>query len=323
MSGPNVHIYADVVRALVESYRSDGRGSHLNKRFMPSRSEIIETVQLLFEVFFPGYFGRNELSDAHLETHVNRLVGDIAEKLERQVECCLCFQGEAEDGSCEVERWRRRSREICATFLARLPALRAMLLSDVEAALEGDPAAASVDEVILAYPGIVAIVVHRVAHELHTMGVPLMPRIMSEWAHTQSGADIHPGATIGERFFLDHATGCVIGETTQIGAGAKLYQGVTLGALSLPRDERGRLLRGQKRHPTVEDNVTLYAHATVLGGETVVGKGAVVGGSVFLTKSVPEEHKVAAEAPRLRMASQRKLPVAVEAAIPDGWDFGI
>ena len=161
--------------------------------------------------------------------------------------------------------------------------MRDELILDVQAAYDGDPAASSLDEVILAYPGMLAVTVHRVAHELHVMGVPLMPRIMSEWAHSRSGADIHPGARIGRSFFIDHATGVVVGETTTIGSNVKLYQGVTLGALSIPRDERGRVIRDTKRHPTVEDGVTVYANATVLGGETVLGADSVVGGSVFVT----------------------------------------
>jgi serine O-acetyltransferase len=174
-------------------------------------------------------------------------------------------------------------------------------VEDVQAAYDGDPAAASLDEIILAYPGLLAVTVHRVAHELWTMGVPLMPRIMSEWAHSQSGADIHPGATLGRRFFVDHATGVVVGETSHIGDGVKLYQGVTLGALSHPRDEQGRVIRGTKRHPTVEDGATLYANATVLGGQTVVGEGSIVGGSVFLTRSIPKRARVGAKPPELRV----------------------
>jgi serine O-acetyltransferase len=188
-------------------------------------------------------------------------------------------------------------------LLAKLPSIRRTLLSDVQAAFDGDPAASGLDEVILAYPGLLAVTVYRVAHELYVMNVPLMPRIMSEWAHTNTGADIHPGAKIGASFFIDHATGIVVGETSELGDSVKLYQGVTLGALSHPKDERGRVIRGTKRHPTVENGVTLYAHATVLGGQTVVGEGSVIGGSVFLTKSVPKGAKVAMKPPELMVKS--------------------
>jgi serine O-acetyltransferase len=205
------------------------------------------------------------------------------------------------------------ARRASATLLGALPAIRQALVRDVQAAYDGDPAAASLDEVILAYPGFLAVTVHRVAHELHRLGVPLMPRIMSEWAHTQSGADIHPGATIGESFFIDHASGVVVGATTEIGARVKLYQGVTLGALSHPRDAAGRVVRDSKRHPTVGDDVTLYANATVLGGDTVVGDETIVGGSVFLTRSVPSGSRVAMKPPELTVR-------AGGAATPD-WEI--
>jgi serine O-acetyltransferase len=172
----------------------------------------------------------------------------------------------------------------------------------VQAAFDGDPAALNLDEIILAYPGVLAVSVYRIAHALYDLGVPMMARIMTEWAHSKTGCDIHPGATIGAAFFIDHATGVVIGETTHIGEGVKIYQGVTLGALSLPRDASGHLIRGKKRHPTVEDGATLYANATVLGGQTVVGAHSVIGGSVFLTFSVPPRSRVSLKEPELRVA---------------------
>jgi len=295
-----------VVDALLESYRADPRAQHINKRFIPSREEIVEIVRLLLQLFYPGYHGRQDLDDENLEFHVGGLLTTLRAKLERQIECCLCFEDQEIGSSTDVPRCRARGQEVAGQFLVRLPELRRLLVLDVQAAYDGDPAARSMDEIILAYPGLLAVTVYRIAHELHELGVPLMPRIMAEWAHTQTGADIHPGATIGERFFVDHATGCVVGETTHVGARVKLYQGVTLGALSMPRDADGRVIRGTKRHPTVEDDVTVYANATVLGGTTVLGKGAVVGGSVFVTESVPEGHRVALDAPKLRVASPPK-----------------
>ncbi|WP_437820122.1 serine O-acetyltransferase [Sorangium sp. So ce1078] len=291
-----------IVDALIASYREDARGHHINKRFTPSRQEITEIIDLLLQIFYPGYHGRQDLSDEDLLYHVGTLVSTLRDKLERQIERCLCFQDETVDaGRLDVPKCRQRGRDVARAFVSRLPDVRRRLLLDVQAAYDGDPAAASMDEIILAYPGLLAVTVHRVAHELYLLGVPLMPRIMSEWAHTRTGADIHPGANIGDSFFIDHATGVVIGETTDIGAHVKLYQGVTLGALSLPQHSRGA--RGLKRHPTVEDDVTIYANATVLGGKTVLGQGSVVGGSVFLTKSVAGGQRVAIEAPRLRVAS--------------------
>jgi serine O-acetyltransferase len=207
-------------------------------------------------------------------------------------------------------------REVVEAFLPRLPAIRSLLAEDVEAAWQGDPAARSFAEIVVAYPSIRAVAVHRIAHELHRLRVPILPRMMSEHAHDQSGIDIHPGATIGRRFFIDHGTGVVIGETTEIGDDVRIYQGVTLGARS-PR--HGESLRGVKRHPTIEDDVTIYAGATILGGETVIGRGSVIGGNVWLTESVPPGSRVTADPPRLQV-KRRRDP---EEADPDqlGWDI--
>lgn len=290
-----------LVDAMLESYREDSRGHHINKKFLPSRDEIIRCVQLLLQLFYPGYYGRQDLTDETIRYHVGCLLTELRGALTRQVELCLCHQAEACAGC--TESCSGEARKVTDRLLARLPELRRTLLSDVQAAFDGDPAASNLDEVILAYPGLLAVTVYRVAHELYLMGVPLMPRIMSEWAHTNTGADIHPGAEIGASFFIDHATGIVIGETSHLGASVKLYQGVTLGAISHPKDERGRVIRGTKRHPTVESNSTLYANATVLGGQTVVGEGSLVGGSVFLTRSIPKGAKVAIRPPELTVKS--------------------
>lgn len=280
---------------MLASYRNDARAHHINKRFLPSRVEAIEIVNLLLQLFYPGYFGRQDLTDEDVGYHVGVILTTLREKLERQIELCLCYRGEALEagGRPNVPQCHKEGRVIARQFLDRLPALRALLLEDVQAAYDGDPAALNLDEIILAYPGLLAVTVYRIAHELHELGVPMMPRIMTEWAHTKTGADIHPGAKIGRAFFLDHATGAVIGETTVIGDRVKLYQGVTLGALSIARDERGRVIRGTKRHPTVEDDVTIYANATVLGGKTTLSQKAVVGGGVFLTRSVAAGARVA------------------------------
>lgn len=297
MSGGDSRDLPRLVEAMLASYGRDPRGQHVNRRYLPSRDEIHDVVVLLLELFYPGYYGRQDLTDENLPFHVGNLLSTLREKLERQIETCLCFARETEGagaGGCAD-----RARAASATLLSRLPAIRDALILDVQAAYDGDPAAQSLDEVILAYPGLRAITVHRVAHELYRLGVPLMPRILSEWAHTETGADIHPGAAIGESFFIDHATGVVVGETTTIGRGVKLYQGVTLGALSLPRDASGRVVRQAKRHPTVGDGATLYANATVLGGATEIGADSIVGGSVFLTRSVPPGSRVAMKPPEL------------------------
>ncbi len=298
----------ELTLALVASYQSDERAQRIGKRFLPSRHEIGEILGLLLEVFYPGYFGRPDLTGTNVAEHTQILLAALRAQLERQVEACLCHAAEQDaelsrgtDADCAPH-----AKKITGMLLSKLPEIRALLISDVQAAYDGDPAATGVDEVILSYPGLLAVTVYRVAHELYAMGVPLMPRIMTEWAHSRTGTDIHPGAVIGPSFFIDHATGVVVGETSQIGARAKLYQGVTLGALSHPRDEHGRVIRNTKRHPTVEDDVTVYANATVLGGDTVLGAGSVVGGSVFITQSVAPGSRVAIKQPELKVQPQKK-----------------
>jgi serine O-acetyltransferase len=293
-----------LVEALVESYREDPRGHHINRRFLPSRDEIIEIVGLLLQLIYPGFYGRQDLTDQSVAYHTGVLVSTLRDKLARQIGLCLCYEDEL--GGCfesepSAPPCRKRAQTLTSEFLQKLPALRRTLIDDAQAAFEGDPAAQNLDEIILAYPGLLAVTVYRLAHELHSLGVRLMPRIMTEWAHSQTGADIHPGALIGPRFFLDHATGAVVGETTQIGADVTLYQGVTLGAISHPRDGEGNVIRGTKRHPTVERGVTVYANATVLGGETVLGAGSILGGSVFVTRSVPPGSMVALKPPELQV----------------------
>ena len=295
--------------ALLATYRQDPRAQHIDRRYMPSKAEILDCVQRLLELFYPGYYGRQDLTSANVEAHLRERLAALRAKLERQIELCLCYRDESAPGDQpDVPQCRQHGHEVARDFLAALPMLRQKLVLDVQAAFDGDPAAGTLDEVVLAYPGLLAVTVYRVAHALDQLGVPLMPRIMTEWAHTQTGADIHPSAEIGERFFIDHATGVVIGATSRIGAGVRIYQGVTLGARSLPRGADGRAIRGHKRHPTVEDDVTLYANAIVLGGETVLGRGAIIGGSVFLTKSVPADARVAAEMPQLRIATRPPPP---------------
>jgi serine O-acetyltransferase len=307
-----------LVDALIASYRSDSRAHHINRRFLPSKNEIIEVLELLLQLLYPGYYGRQDLDDENLDYHVGVVLSTLRDKLRRQIGLCLCYAKEL--GGCretEPSTVRCEAKELTDAFLERLPAVRALLIEDVQAAYDGDPAALNLDEVILAYPGLLAITVYRIAHEIHRLGVTLMPRIMTEWAHAQTGADLHPGASIAERFFLDHATGAVVGETTTIGRDVKLYQGVTLGALSHPRGRDGRVIRGQKRHPTVEDNVTVYANTTVLGGETTLGKGSIIGGSVFLTHSVPAKSRVAVKPPELHVRTARDVePPADELSWP-------
>jgi serine O-acetyltransferase len=292
------------------SYRGDARARRISQRYLPSREAIVEILEAVLDLMYPGYFGRRDLNNDNLGAHVGQSVAALVPKLEREMEHCLCYgrereaQREQDLGRPEFGECAPRAHELAEIFLGRLPEIRSLLIRDVQAAFDGDPAATNLDEVILAYPGVLAVSVYRIAHALYDLGVPMMARIMTEWAHSKTGADIHPGANIGAAFFIDHATGVVIGETTDIGDGVKLYQGVTLGALSFPRDASGQIIRGKKRHPTVESGSTLYANATVLGGQTVVGADSVIGGSVFLTRSVPPRSRVSLKEPELRVGTR-------------------
>ena len=285
-----------LVSGIVASYRADTRAQSIPRRFLPSRDEAREIIELFLQLFYPGYFGRQDLTDENLAYHVGTLVSTLRDKLVEQIRLCLCHAAEC---GAPIDTCVEEARRLANKLLSAVPALRAVLISAVQAALDGDPAASSIHEIILAYPGLLAVTIYRVAHELQRLGIPLLPRIMTEWAHAHTGADIHPGATIGKSFFIDHATGVVVGETSYIGENVKLYQGVTLGAVSHPKDENGKVIRGTKRHPTVENGVTVYANATVLGGTTALGAGSVVGGSVFLTKSIPPGSRVAMKPPEL------------------------
>ena len=277
-----------LVHRVVTSYRENDRTRHIGRVYFPSRAEIAELIERLLELVYPGFFGRQNLTDHNISYHVGELLPRIGVVAFRQILRSLCYADQLERGGPpDEDRARQHAEELTHAFIERLPAVRALLADDVQAARDGDPAATGTDEVILAYPGMLAVSVYRLAHELQRLNVPLMPRVMTEWSHTMAGVDIHPGATIGRSFFIDHGTGVVIGETTHIGDNVKVYQGVTLGALSFPKDERGRIIREAKRHPTVEDRVTIYANAIILGGKTVLGADSVIGGSVFLTRSVP------------------------------------
>jgi serine O-acetyltransferase len=267
----------DALCAAPRPFPGTGRQRYL----LPSRSQIVETVGLLRAVLFPGYHSAWDLSGEALRHYVGSGLDRVAHGLEEQVRRVLVL----EEGASELEA-AERSQGITRAFLARLPEVRRLLLADVQAAYEGDPAARSHDEIILAYPGLSAITSHRLAHELYRLEVPLLPRIVSEEAHGRTGIDVHPGARIGESFFIDHGTGVVIGETCVIGERVRIYQGVTLGAKSFPLDEHGRPIKGIDRHPVVEDDVIVYSGATILGRVTI-GRGSVIGGNVWLTRSVP------------------------------------
>lgn len=279
---------------IVNTYdRESAKIHHIGKTLLPSQQSIIHILDLLREIVFPGYYGESTLLKEHSSQVVRDKLEAAFEMLKRQIFRALHQSLHDADDHCLSCDWA--ADECALQFLDRIPALRSTLAKDVQAAYDGDPAATGIDEIIFSYPGLRAVFVYRVAHELCRMGVPLIPRMMTEFAHSETGCDIHPGARIGESFFIDHATGVVIGETTEIGDNVKLYQGVTLGALSFPKDSEGNIIRGKKRHPTIEDDVVIYAGATILGGETVIGKGSIIGGNVWLTQSVPPGSKVLQE----------------------------
>jgi len=274
---------------------------HLEPTTLPSRHNVLQIIEILQEVIFPGYFGKKGLDSHSIKYHVGDSLETAYELLVMEIYSGIRHSCQLSQSVCEsvCSHCEEVAENQTIKFLEKIPDLRHALATDVRAAYEGDPASRGYDEVIFSYPCIFAIMVYRLAHELHQQGVPLLPRMMTEFAHSKTGIDIHPGAVIGKYFFVDHGTGVVIGETTEIGDNVKLYQGVTLGALSFPRDESGRVIRGKKRHPTIEDEVVIYAGATVLGGDTIIGKGSVVGGNVWLTHSVPRRSKVLISDPQL------------------------
>ena len=278
---------------------------HGREEPLPAKREVIAIVRGLQEVIYPGYFGEQALYREYLHAHLGDQLYSLSRRLEAEVAKAMCSECLAPAGA-PARRREGGAPEIVAAFLERLPEVMDLIAADVTAAYEGDPAATCLEEIILAYPGVKAIFTYRLAHLLHLLGVPLVPRIMTEFAHNETGVDIHPGATIGREFFIDHGTGVVIGETTTIGDRVKLYQGVTLGALSFPRDGEGAMVRGTKRHPTLEDDVVVYAGATILGGDTVVGRGSVIGGNVWLTTSVPASSRVTLSRDRLAYEIRRK-----------------
>ncbi len=296
---------APLVEALVASYDADPRTQHIDRAYLPSRAGIVRLCDLLLEISYPGYMGRQDLTRFNIGYHIGELLPRLWGRLCGEISRCLCHQAEERGEKGDADMCSQQAAQLAGRFVERIPAIRAMLADDVQAHYDGDPAAESTAEIILAYPGMLAITIYRYAHELYALAVPKLPRIMTEHAHQLTGIDIHPGARIGRNFCIDHGTGVVIGETTEIGDNCKIYQGVTLGALSFPKDERGRLIRGHKRHPTVGNNVTIYANATILGGSTTLGDGAVIGGGVFITKSVAPGYQVSLSPPVLRIRPPR------------------
>jgi serine O-acetyltransferase len=294
-----------IVRQLVETCHSGACFEHVGPEPIPSRDAAIDLIHRAFRLLYPGYFSRRQVDAVNLDYHLGQEAVAFFEALAHQI--TLSYRHECLRRGLPCIQCQARGQEEALGFMRELPRLRVLLAADVRAAYDGDPAAKSHDEVIFSYPGLFAVTVYRMAHRLWRQEVPLMPRIMTEYAHSQTGIDIHPGAAIGESFFIDHGTGVVIGETTEIGRRVRLYQGVTLGALSLPPD-KVNALRNAKRHPTVEDDVIIYAGATILGGETVIGARSVIGGNVWLTESVPADTRVFMKKPELVFRGNRTAP---------------
>jgi len=274
----------ELVGEIVRTYQGDSGINFIDATNLPVRSEIVEILELLTEVLFPGYTGKRTVTKANVNFVVIDLLYHIYTELSEQIERAYRYRCRME--KCDTGDCRAMAEDATGHLLSELPKIREMLKGDVGAAFDGDPAAKSYEEIVLSYPCLTAIATYRIAHELYFKEVPLIPRIMTEHAHARTGIDIHPGARIGRNFFIDHGTGVVIGETTVIGDNVKIYQGVTLGALSFSKDERGRIIKGSKRHPTIEDNVTIYAEATILGDVTI-GRDTVIGGNVWIKESVP------------------------------------
>lgn len=291
MAGAPDSRLGEIVEGILASYRRHGHLRLADGAHLPSREAIWAVVEDLLRVLFPGFLEAGDLAPGALAERTHARVRSIAQRLRGEIEKGLRFVAEEDSADALPPDAGATAARATTALLERIPTIRDLLATDISAAHEGDPAARSQEEIILAYPGLQAIAVYRLAHQLHGDGIPIVPRVMTEYAHSRTGIDIHPAATIGSRFFIDHGTGVVIGETCTIGDGVKIYQGVTLGAQSFPRDERGRVIKGTKRHPTIENDVTIYAGATILGPVTI-GRRSVIGGNTWLTEDVPADTRM-------------------------------
>lgn len=302
----------DIKHALLESYRSHGGINHLDGSNLPSQESVNLLAADCMHLLFPGYFEETGLTASELPAHIGRLLNRVDKRMGAEIEKCLRFAN--------ISDSERKAREQTETFLGQLPELRRIIKTDVDAAYQGDPAARSIEEIILAYPCVLVISLQRLAHLLYHLHVPLLPRMLTEYGHERTGCDIHPGARLGTHFFIDHCTGVVIGETATVGAHVKLYQGVTLGAKSFEVDNEGRPIKGVKRHPDIGDHVTIYAHATILGGDTQIGAHSIIGSNVWLLKSVPDESVVYFKGDNIVIRSRRKKESMVERSVAPAHD---
>jgi serine O-acetyltransferase len=292
-----------VVKALVDAWQTEDCFDHVGPVPIPSHKATIDIIYQVRQILFPGYFTKTKLHASNLEYYLGKEASELYERLTHEIIMAIRHDCRRTNQPCT--QCEKRGHRMALSFIQTLPGISALLSTDIRATLEGDPATASSDEVIFCYPGLLATSIYRMAHELYLLQVPIIPRIMTEHAHSLTGIDIHPGASIGPRFFIDHGTGVVIGETTRIGANVRLYQGVTLGALSLPKDA-GRTLQQVKRHPTIEDDVIIYANTTILGGNTEIGTRSIIGGNIWLTESVPPDTKVMLKRPELIYSGKKR-----------------
>jgi serine O-acetyltransferase len=294
---------SDLVEKISDNYETYGGMNHLDGKDLPSRKIIVEILEDILTVLFPGYLGKEKVTKSNISDYLSKILASIYVRLVKEVDKSLKYFCRKIE-KCPEDICLKFAQVVIREFLEEICRIRILLSGDIEAAYCGDPAAKSFDEVILSYPCVLAISTHRVAHELYTRGVPLIPRIMSEYAHSITGIDIHPGAKIGKNFFIDHGTGVIIGETAEIGDNVKIYQGVTLGALSFPKDEKGHPIKGRKRHPTVGNGVIIYSNASILGEKAVIGDNAVIGGNVWLTSKVPSETIVTVKFPENKLTKK-------------------
>jgi len=299
----------EITEAVIATYTECNHTTHLGHKPLPSREAVVAILEDFLDILYPGIWRRQNLHMGNVEYHVGDVIDGLHDALIQQISRALRHEHDClPEGDRPSVDFESLAQQKAVDLLRKLPDLRLQMELDVQAAFEGDPAAKSYHEVIFCYPGLAAVTIYRIAHELLLLGVPLVPRMMTEYAHEKTGIDIHPGARIGPAFFIDHGTGVVIGETCDIGKNVKLYQGVTLGALSFPRDTSGNIIRGMKRHPTLEDEVVVYANATILGGDTVVGRRAVIGSNVWIMQSVEPYTVVTLEKPQLRFRSPHSAP---------------
>jgi len=302
-----------LVTEITANYKQNPIFSSFDSSNLVNKDEIIEILNELRQLIFPGFFEQKKLANDTIGYYVGNLLMSIEEKLHRQIKCVLFYKNyinmEIDDSLLE-----KKTDEICLAILKSLPKIQEYITTDVQATYDGDPAAVDMEEIIFSYPGIYAVCIYRIAHELYKLSVPYLPRIMTEYAHNETGIDINAGAEIGKYFFIDHGTGVVIGETCMIGDNVKIYQGVTLGALST---REGQNLHGVKRHPTIEDNVTIYSGASILGGETVIGKNSIIGGNAFITKSIPSDTRVSVQNLELKLKNSK--PKEIEQEFISDW----